>query len=328
MLFFAYLCNTRTPKPLNNAQIGGRFIFIPMAIDFSKKYNTPEDIVSLLSERGLVINDRQATCRYIRNIGYYRLSAYLYPFLALPKERQSFKPGSDFEAALKLYRFDKKLRMFLFNEIEKIEVSLRSTLANIVAEETGNIFWMTDSSMFANPDKFNRTMDLIDREFNNSKEDFILHFKNKYSNDYPPAWMLVEILPLGVVTRIYENIKCNSLKKKIAARYNLPVPVFTSWLTVITLTRNSCCHHSRVWNRQYAVNPMVTRKIKRPWISDAVPPHKTFYEACIIKWFIDTISPENDMKSHLQKLLEQYPNVDGKAMGIPRNWQDEPLWKI
>lgn len=34
------------------------------------------------------------------------------------------------------------------------------------------------------------------------------------------------------------------------------------------------------------------------------------------------------MKSHFQKLLGQYPNVDGKAMGIPQNWQDEPLWKI
>ncbi|GAE18570.1 hypothetical protein JCM6294_1485 [Bacteroides pyogenes DSM 20611 = JCM 6294] len=76
--------------------------------------------------------------------------------------------------------------MFLFNEIEKIEVSLRSMLVNTVAEETGNIFWMTDSSIFANPAKFNRTMDLIDREFNNSKEDFILHFKNRYTNDYPP----------------------------------------------------------------------------------------------------------------------------------------------
>jgi len=59
-----------------------------------------------------------------------------------------------------------------------------------------------------------------------------------------------------------------------------------------------------------------------------IPPHRIFYEVCIIKWFIDTISPDNDMKSHFQKLLEQYPNVDGKAMGIPRNWQDEPLWKI
>ena len=150
-------------------------------------------------------------------------------------------------------------------------------------------FWMTDSSLFANPNKFNRTMELIDKEVNNSKEDFILHFKNKYRNAYPPAWMLVEILPMGVVTRIYENIKSNPLKKKMAACYDLLVPVFTSWLTVITLTRNSCCHHARGWNRQYAINPMVARKMKRPWIGDAVPSHRTFYEICIIKWFIGSV---------------------------------------
>ena len=185
---------------------------------------------------------------------------------------------------------------------------------------------MTDSTLFASPSKFCRTMELIDKEVNNSKEDFILHFKNKYSNDYPPAWMLVEILPMGVITRIYGNIKSNQLKKKIAAYYDLPVPVFTSWLTVITLTRNSCCHHARVWNRQYAINPMVARKMKRPWISEAVPSHRTFYEICIIKWFIDIISPHNDMKQHFQSLLEQYPSVDYKAIGIPQGWQEEPLW--
>lgn len=171
-------------------------------------------------------------------------------------------------------------------------------------------------------------MELIDKEVNNSKEDFILHFKNKYSNAYPEAWMLVEILLMGVVTRIYENIKSNPLNKKIVACYDLPVLVFTSWLTVITLTRISCCHHARVWNRQYAVTPMVARKMKRSWISDAVPPHRTFYEICIIKWFVDIISPGNDMKQHFHKLLGQYPNVDGKAMGIPPNWQDELLWRI
>ena len=194
-----------------------------MTINFPKQYNSPEDLAGLLSQRGLVFNDRERVCRYIRNIGYYRLSAYFYPFLEIPKDRQIFKQGSSFDAAIKLYRFDKKLRLFIFNEIEKIEVSLRSTLANIVAKETGNIFWMTDSTLFASPSKFCRTMELIDKEVNNSKEDFILHFKNKYSNDYPPAWMLVEILPMGVITRIYGNIKSNQLKKKIAAYYDLPV---------------------------------------------------------------------------------------------------------
>lgn len=82
-------------------------------------------------------------------------------------------------------------------------------------------------------------MALIDKEFNSSKEDFIEHFKQKYSNPYPPAWILVEILPLGVVTRIYSNLADNNLRKKIAAHFSLPVPVFSSWLTVITLTRIS-----------------------------------------------------------------------------------------
>ena len=75
-----YLCNTRTPKPLNDAQIGGRFIFIPMSIQFDKTYTYPIDIVALLKDRGLNVGDFQRTEHYIRNIGYYRLSAYLYPF--------------------------------------------------------------------------------------------------------------------------------------------------------------------------------------------------------------------------------------------------------
>ena len=108
------------------------------------------------------------------------------------------------------------------NEIEKIEVSLRSTIANVVAEETGNIFWMTDATMYANSDKFNKTMELVNKELRSSKEDFIKHFKGKYTNNYPPAWMLVEILPLGVVTRIFENIADNALRKKIAGRFNPP----------------------------------------------------------------------------------------------------------
>ena len=297
-----------------------------MPITFPKHYKSPEELVDLLTERGLSIPEKDSACRYIRNIGYYRLSAYLYPFLKLPKEQQFFKDGSNLNGALMLYRFDKKLRMFLINEIEKIEIAFRSTLANIVAQETGNIFWMTDETMFANADRFNRTMEKVKKELNGSKEDFILHFRKKYSNAYPPAWMLVEILPLGVITRIFENLHDNALKKKIAKVFQLPLPVFSSWMTVITLTRNSCCHHSRVWNRIYAVGPMVPKKMNSHWISNKVSHLKTFYEICIIKWFIDIISPQNNLKEHLTSLLASFPQVDTKAMGFPENWEEETLW--
>lgn len=298
-----------------------------MTTHFHKTYQSPADIVSLLQSRGLNIDNPQRAEHYIRNIGYYRLSAYLYPLLQMPKEVHRYKTGCTFQDALNLYRFDKKLRLLLFNEIEKVEIALRSALANIVAEATGNIFWMTDASMFANADKFKRTMALVDKELNNSKEDFIQHFKGKYSDAYPPAWILIEILPLGVVTRIYENLADNSLRKKVAARFSLPVPVFISWMTIITLTRNSCCHHARVWNKENPISPMIAKKQKGKWLVSQIPPTRIFYNICIIKWFIDIVSPNNDMKGHLQRLLADFPMIDVKAMGFPKNWQDEPLWQ-
>ena len=251
----------------------------------------------------------------------------MFPFLRQPKDEHRFKQGSKFQDALNLYRFDKKLRLFLFNEIEKVEIALRSTLANLVAEETGNIFWMTDETLFANSDKFRRTLELVDKELRNSKEEFIMHFKEKYSNPYPPAWILVEILPLGVVTRMFENLADNTLRKKIAARFGLTVPVFTSWITVVTLTRNACCHHARVWNKENAISPMIPRRLNDQWIVSNISPKRIYYNICIIKWFINIVSPNNDMLEHLQALLAEYPKIDIRAMGFPSvNWQDEPLW--
>lgn len=84
-------------------------------------------------------------------IGYYRLSAYMYPLLRMPKEQHQYKPGTSFSQVMTLYRFDKKLRLFIFNEIEKIEVAVRSAIVNIGSEPTGNSFWMTDGANFTKP---------------------------------------------------------------------------------------------------------------------------------------------------------------------------------
>ena len=51
-----------------------------------------------------------------------------------------------------LYRFDKKLRILLFNEIEKIEIAIRSVLANIGCQELNDKYWITEAAYFANSD--------------------------------------------------------------------------------------------------------------------------------------------------------------------------------
>ncbi len=113
-------------KTLNDAQMRGAFFVythLNMAnlIPFTKRFESSVNLVNLLESRGLQICDRNKAIQYLDNIGYYRLSAYMYPLLKMPKTVHLYKEGSTFEKVMMLYRFDKKLRLLMFNEIEKIE---------------------------------------------------------------------------------------------------------------------------------------------------------------------------------------------------------------
>ena len=296
-------------------------------IPFSKGYSNPHDIISLLQSRGLHISDTNKAEHYIERIGYYRLSAYMYPFLCTPKELHKYKNNASFDKVMMLYRFDKKLRLLLFNEIEKIEVAVRSAIANTCCEITGNPFWMTDSTYFTDNTKFTKTMQLIDAELRKSREEFIVHFKKTYSNPYPPAWIPSEILPFGIITNIYSNIKEKKIKKCVSQAFGLQIEPFESWLTIITLTRNSCCHHARVWNKQNTIRATIPNRINRPWITLSTDSLRIYFNICIIKYFLDIVSPENDMLAKLQWLFIKFPEVDLKALGFPVGWEMEPLWK-
>ena len=296
-------------------------------VHFTKTYSSPSDLVALLRSRGMRIDNERRAENYLRHIGYYRLSAYWFPLLDIPKSNHIFKESATFDKALDMYRFDRHLRLLMFNQIEKIEIALRSAVVNITSKETGNPFWMTDSSCFYDASTFVKTKLLIDAELARSREDFIEHFRNTYSEPYPPSWMLAEILPLGVLTKIFDNIKSNKIRKMIAHEFSLEVPVFNSWMTIITVARNNCCHHARVWNRTFALRVSTMRRMRRPWISAQVNQRKVYYSICIIKYFLDIISPKNDLKEKLLNLLAEYPSIDSKAMGFDENWKDEPLWK-
>ena len=62
-----------------------------MGIPFNKSFMQPEDMVEQLRERGLEIDSPQRFAHYIRSIGYYRLSAYTFPFLKPTQGRTPFQ---------------------------------------------------------------------------------------------------------------------------------------------------------------------------------------------------------------------------------------------
>ena len=266
--------------------------------------------------------------QYLENVGYYRLSAYMYPFLKSPKTQHLYKQGATFDKVLMLYRFDKKLRILLLNEIEKIEIAIRGTIMNMTAEQTGDGFWLTNPVHFENPQKFEETLNLIEREYKKSKDDFIQHFKNTYVDSFPPAWILGELLTMGSANMVYRNLKEDRIRKKISHHFELQPKVFESWLTTLTLVRNSCCHHSRVWNKINFILPVMPHRINRPWIVMPVDPRRIYFDICIIKYFLDVISTDNDMLSKLRWLFfVDFPEVDLKALGFPDGWEMEPLWR-
>lgn len=64
--------------------------------------------LALLQERGLLINDERKALGYLKSLGYYRLSGYLYSFRQIdpsnPKNRlDQFIPNSCFEDVKALY---------------------------------------------------------------------------------------------------------------------------------------------------------------------------------------------------------------------------------
>ncbi len=61
---------------------------------FTKHYMAEADLVALLESRGLVISEEVKAVRHLENIGYYRLSAYMYPFLKVPKESHQYKDAT------------------------------------------------------------------------------------------------------------------------------------------------------------------------------------------------------------------------------------------
>ena len=307
----------------------GRFIFIPMTTKFPKGFLTPQEHITLLKNRGLLFEGKeQKAATYLKNIGYYRLSAYFYPLLQTPKELHIFKQGSSFRNVMNMYRFDRKFRVLVFNEIEKIEVAFRSCITNMASEAFNDIFWMTDPQYFADTEKFNSSMAAINSELDKTKEDFIKHFKTSYSDPYPPSWMIAEILPFGNLRYIYDNLKSSSLKKQIAQYFGLQPKVFFSWLIVLGGLRNICCHHSRAWNRILPVITQNPQKTSFGWIDiTQTDNRRMYYRLCMIKYLLFTISPNNTFKYKLKDLIAAYPTIDIKAMGFPENWDNEPVWR-
>ena len=113
-------------------------------------YNRPwksfEEQLNILENRRMAIGDRQQALAYLERIGYYRLSAYWYPFRQFTfiqdpvtqkisaQAENDFHQGTHFLDAVNLYLFDKQLRLQVTDALERIEVAIRVDIAYLLGE--------------------------------------------------------------------------------------------------------------------------------------------------------------------------------------------------
>lgn len=312
-------------------------------------YNKPPltyiDHVKLWQARGLEVDDETKAAHYFESISYYRLSVYALQFQSV---KDTFNPGTHFQDVLNLYRFDRELRQLVFGAIEQIEVALRSRIVHILAHKYGS-HWQDDPALFKKDvytdsfgkiktnDYYTDIQEIISSQSNAKyPEVFVSHYKTTYSSPInPPSWMIIELLTAGQLSRLYSGLANKQDKKDISNAFDLNFTVFGNWLHALVYCRNLCAHHSRFWNRDFVIQPVIPKStLPLPWITTAITNNRRcFYILSIIKYFLQSINPNSGFKDKLIALMDIYPSTPIKYMGIDTDgagelldWQNEPIW--
>ncbi len=313
----------------------------------SKQYNkiplSFQKQIELLKSRHLIIEDEAKALSCLQEISYYRLSAYFLPYQCA---KDVFNNNQTFNQIIKTYSFDRELRLLVFDCIERIEVAIRTQFIYQMALFYNDSHWQDNQTLFITP-YYNKIGNLINpyADFQailskaktaRTPETFIKHYINTYHKpSNPPSWMCFELLTIGELSHIYRGLKNNADKKRIANFFEVHPTVFTSWLHTLTYVRNICAHHSRLWNRDLAIEPEKLLKPKGNWIAKPYENNKrVFYFLCVLRYLLLRANPSNSMKQKLENLFNKYPTVPIKFLGIPSDgkgnlldWKIEPLWK-
>ncbi len=264
---------------------------------------------------------------YLSNISYYRLRAYTYPFQDNTQPDHFFIKAISFDDIVQLYVFDRQLRLLIFDAIEKIEVSLRTKIIYFYALQYGS-HWHLDPLLYKNPRYFGEHSLSLQKEIDRSNETFIKHYKKTYTTPQePPSWMSLEVSSMGLLSKIFTNLKKDTCKDKITAQYQLKdIDILTNWMFCFSIVRNTCAHHGRIWNRRFPPITLPKKTLMAFPDKTQIYPNKVYAYICCIQYVLNIISPDHNFKNKLLELMKKCPLLQEKEMGFPKSWQSDLFW--
>lgn len=293
-------------------------------MEYSKPYLSFEQQADQLTARGLG-GCRTTLLDSLSTIGYYRLSGYWYIF----HDNDVFHSDATIEKVMRIYDFDRQFRLVILNALEHIEIYFRTQLAHCLAEKYGPFGYLKNDGLpRLKQNTFNHFIQRCHDSFERSREPFVLHFQNKYSNgdkkQLPPVWMMVNVMDFGQVVTLYKGAPVE-VRQFLAAQFGITARVLESWLLSLNTVRNICAHHGRLWNRTIGTKPSIPNQ--NVWhIPYDVKPDKMFAILIILQYLLNVISHTSEWRKRLDALMDKYPDIERKSMGFTEGWEQCALW--
>lgn len=307
--------------------------------------------------RGLTSEDRPAAITALKRIGYYRLSAYTYPFREPPTEAdvaakrtrsENFRSGARLEDALHLYEFDRKLRAVLLQALQEIEIGFATKIGYTLGKRAGDghlkVEHLDESACRrVNQDGLTEHAAWVQRYEKLRKdakdEEYVKHHIRHYGGEIP-IWVATGFMDFGCVIRLYSLMDTRD-RKKIAYELGLKgngSDTLYRWLRALNILRNNCAHSNRIWNRATVDVP--------PKFSTQVAPaqlhhlndlendqrQKIYLLIALTAHLEHAVNPQSTWAwSALPTQAKKLGNVGGmtleNTMGFPEGWRELELWK-
>jgi abortive infection bacteriophage resistance protein len=225
-----------------------------MSADTSPALKTPttyDEQAELLRSRGLIIPDMETATQILRNLNYYRFTAYLLPFRK--PDSEEYVAGTTFARVYDIYEFDRHLRNLIVSALEPIEVMMRTRIAYFHAHKYGAGGYM-DAGNFEDATRHEEFIE----EFNsviakNAKSLVVQHHQMSYGGRFP-IWVAVEFFSFGMLSRFYGNMKPED-RRQVAHDLGQGPEHLRSWLHCLTYLRNMCAHYTRLYYLKMMYRP-------------------------------------------------------------------------
>lgn len=317
------------------------------------KYEKPhlsfEQQLDHLVSRGMICADRDAAISTLANLGYYRLSAYAYPFRKLlpensPRESSvqfrgnSFLPSADFSVIRSLSEMDRDLRLHCLLGLQSVELALRVRVAYVLGAHDAfghlNIDSLDAAASSRVPmgsaetihsawkRKYKQTV--VDAK----SEDFVTHYVEKYGGRLP-IWVATELMDLGSLVRLFGMMQRTDQNAVARAWGVTDGRLFYKWLKVLNYVRNVCAHHGRLWNRTltYASPSWPEHLIPELENIAALPQpsrRKIYPVLAMIGHLTTAIESTSGWADRLRLVIDQFPPNETVSiqsdMGFPESW--------